>query len=66
MNILTLNEHRKTIKYIEEQKKLRREEDLLDATVKDIPEETDSKDNVKEVNQSEAKDSSKIDFDSLR
>merc|ERR1712045_94457 len=38
LDILTGNEHRKTSKYIEEMKNLRKEDDLLEKAFKDIPE----------------------------
>ena len=52
LDILTGNEHRKTSKYIEEMKSLRREDELMDKAFKDIP----------EVNS----DEDKIDFTSLK
>merc|ERR1712066_620259 len=56
-DILTGNEHRKTSKYIEEMKNLRKEDELLDNAFKDIP-----------VNSDDKQDSSKkdIDFTSLK
>ncbi len=36
LDILTGNEHRKTSRYVEEQKNLRKEDELLDAAFKDI------------------------------
>merc|ERR1712048_619198 len=57
LDILTGNEHRKTSKYIEEMKNLRKEDELLDNAFKDIP-----------VNSDDKQDSSKndIDFTSLK
>ena len=55
LDILTGNEHRKTSKYIEEQKKLRREDALLDNTVETIQDLKEEEDEDK-----------KIDFDGLK
>merc|ERR1712223_2364719 len=57
LDILTGNEHRKTSKYIEEMKNLRKEDELLDNAFKDIP-----------VNSEDKQDASKkdIDFTSLK
>merc|ERR1712141_659771 len=57
LDILTGNEHRKTSKYIEEMKNLRKEDELLDNAFKDIP-----------VNSEDKQDTSKkdIDFTSLK
>ena len=56
LDILTGNEHRKTSKYIEEMKSLRKEDELLDNAFKEVT------DNQK--SQEEKKDD--IDFSSLK
>lgn len=53
LDILTGNEHRKTSKYIEEMKALRKEDELLDNAFKDLPSSDESEDK-------------KVDFDSLK
>ena len=56
LDILTGNEHRKTSKYIEEMKSLRKEDELLDNAFKEVTENQKS--------QEEKKDD--IDFNSLK
>ena len=56
LDILTGNEHRKTSKYIEEMKSLRKEDELLDNAFKEVTENQKS--------QEEKKDD--IDFSSLK
>ena len=56
LDILTGNEHRKTSKYIEEMKSLRKEDELLDNAFKEVTE--------KQKSQEEKKDD--IDFSSLK
>merc|ERR1739844_503155 len=60
LDILTGNEHRKTSKYIEEMKNLRKEDELLDNAFKDIPITSEDKDDA------ENKAKKDIDFTSLK
>merc|ERR1739844_622982 len=60
LDILTGNEHRKTSKYIEEMKNLRKEDELLDNAFKDIPVNSEDKQD------SENKAKKDIDFTSLK
>merc|ERR1711899_105624 len=60
LDILTGNEHRKTSKYIEEMKALRKEDELLDNAFKDIPVNSEDKQDA------ENKAKQDIDFTSLK
>ena len=60
LDILTGNEHRKTSKYIEEMKNLRKEDELLDNAFKDVPISTEDKDDA------DNKAKKDIDFTSLK
>ena len=55
LDILTGNEHRKTSKYIEEMKTLRKEDELMDKAFKEVENEVE-----------EVKGTSAVDFDSLK
>ena len=55
LDILTGNEHRKTSKYIEEMKSLRKEDELMDKAFKEVENEVE-----------EVKVPSAVDFDSLK
>jgi len=57
LDILTGNEHRKTSKYIEEMKTLRKEDELMDKAFKDVEKVSDTE---------EVEPKSVVDFDSLK
>merc|ERR550532_3472127 len=60
LDILTGNEHRKTSKYIEEMKNLRKEDELLDKAFTEVPDTSEDKSNETDSNKKG------IDFTSLK
>jgi len=61
LDILTGNEHRKTSKYIEEMKNLRKEDELLDKAFTEVPDTSEDKSNETDSNKKDG-----IDFTSLK